>query len=72
MLPFLFLQSHANDVARELVIECDILYPLKLGSDPVVGPTDKAALFSQIDMNTLCLPQAVYECQTQKPKGSKP
>ncbi len=35
MLPFLFLQSLANDVARELVIECDILYPLKLGTDPV-------------------------------------
>jgi hypothetical protein len=50
MLPFLFLQSLANDVARELVIECDILYPLKLGTDPVVGPTDKGGLFSQIDM----------------------
>jgi hypothetical protein len=23
-------------------------------------------------MDTLCLPQAVYECQTQKPKGGKP
>jgi hypothetical protein len=25
--------------------------------------------YCRYDMNTLCLPQAVYDCQTQKPKG---
>ena len=28
--------------------------------------------YCRYDMDTLCLPQAVYECQIQKPKGGKP
>lgn len=28
--------------------------------------------YCRYDMDTLCLPRAVYDCQTQKPKGGKP